>query len=331
MVKVVPLNKTNLNTIPRIFWANLPTPLDKLNNLISLFRNVSIFMKRDDLTGHCFGGNKERKLEFIMGNALEKKAKTIVTVGVLQSNHCRMTTAFANRLGLKTELILIKGDEDEPIEKDGNYFLAEMMGAKIHVVKVNEVQDKINSILDDLRNNGEHPYFIEGGGHNVLGAIGYIYAIKELKEQTEIMEISPDYLVLPTGTGTTQAGLILGKELFDFDIEVIGISVSRSRERCVEEITSIIEKTADYLHLGSEDFNWHIEVNDEYIGKGYRKPTEASTQTIRLIAEKEGLIVDPVFNAKALSGMLDLISKSTIEGNVIYMNTGGFPALFTRT
>lgn len=315
-----------LDRISRIYLANLPTPLERLNNK---FNNATIFMKRDDLTGHCFGGNKERKLEFIMADAVEKKATAIVTVGAFQSNHCRMTTAISNKLGLKTELILIEKEEDGYLD-GGNYFLNKLMGAKIHTVKVSDVQDEINIVLNTLKDNGEQPYFIEGGGHNVFGVIGYIYAMNELKKQTKEMGISPNYLVLPTGTGTTQAGLILGKEIFDFDIEIIGISVARKKERCIQEIETIIKKTEEYLGFDGEDWSQHIKVKDEYIGKGYGIPTEKGMKILGLIAEKEGLMIDPIYNAKAFAGMFDLISGETSKGDVIYLNTGGLPTLFTK-
>ena len=316
-----------LDAVPRTVWAKLPTPLERLNNISHQFKNATIFMKRDDLTGHCFGGNKERKLEFIMADALKKKATVVVTVGTLQSNHCRMTTAFSNKLGLKTELILIGNDE---IKKEGNHFLCELMGAKIHIVGVNEVKNKIEGLLNNLRNNGDVPYFIEGGGHNTIGTLGYIYAIKELKTQMEEMGVSPDYLVLPTGTGTTQAGLLIGTEIFDYDIEIVGISVSREKERCISEIVTTIKKTEEYLTTNKMNYNTHIKICDEYIGEGYGIPTKDSMNALKLLAEKEGLVIDPIYNAKAMAGMFELISKERLQGIIIYLNTGGLPALFTK-
>lgn len=315
-----------LKNIPRIISCFSPTPLERLDNISKIYKN-DIFIKRDDLTGHCFGGNKERKLEFIMADALKRNATVIVTVGALQSNHCRMTTAFSNRLGLKTELILIENDREEEIKKGGNYFLCELMGAKIHVVNANKVKEKIEELLNNLQNGGEKPYFIEGGGHNILGTFGYIYAIKELKNQIKEAGISPDYLVLPTGTGTTQAGLMIGIKIFNCNIKIIGISVARKKERCVKEITNIIKKTERYLNIYNEDYSLCIKVYDEYLGKGYGVSTEKSIKALKLMAEKEGLMIDPIYNAKAIAGMLDLISKNCLKGNVIYLNTGGLPNL----
>jgi len=318
-----------IKNIPKIDSCFLPTPIERLDSVSKIYKN-EIFMKRDDLTGHCFGGNKERKLEFIIADALRKKATALVTVGTLQSNHCRMTAAFGNRVGLKTELILIFDGKDNAIPKEGNYLLSKLMSARIHVVTAHEVKDKIEEVLSNLQDNGEEPYFIEGGGHNVLGMLGYVHAVKELKSQTEEMGISPDYLVLPTGTGTTQAGLILGGRLFDYDVEVIGISVARGKERCVTEITNIIKQTEDYLDIDSKDYMQHIKVYDEYIGKGYGILTKESMEALKLMAEREGLMIDPIYNAKAVAGMFDLMSKGNLTGVVIYLNTGGLPALFER-
>ena len=323
-------HNSELNSIPRIAFANLPTPLDKLNNFIGQYSNAVIYMKRDDLTGQCFGGNKERKLEYIMADALQNKATVLVTVGVLQSNHCRLVTAISNKLGLRSELILINNNETEEIINEGNFFLNNLMGAKIHIVRIDEVQDKIKNVLQNLRDNGEQPYFIEGGGHNVFGAIGYVFALRELKKQIEEMGLLVSYLVLPTGTCTTQAGLILGKRLFGLDIEIIGISIARNKNRCVTDIETIIKKTEVYLNLESTGYVTDIIVYDEYIGKRYGIPTKEGLDLLRVMAEKEGLIIDPIYNAKALAGMFDLISKGVLKGNIIYLNTGGLPALFTK-
>ncbi|MDY6892968.1 MAG: D-cysteine desulfhydrase family protein [Chloroflexota bacterium] len=317
-----------LEEIPRINYCFLPTPLEKLNTVSKMY-NCTILIKRDDLTGHCFGGNKERKLEFILADAVKNNATVIVTVGALQSNHCRMTTSIATSLGFKVELILIS-DGDEELEREGNYFLDVLMGAKIHIVTPNKVQNKIAELMDHLRKNGEKPYFIEGGGHNVLGTIGYIYAIEEIKRQTAEIGLTPDCILLPTGTGTTQAGLILGSRLLHYDVEIIGISVARKTERCVTEIATTIRNTGEYLGVDTAHYDSYIRVYDEYIGQAYGIPTGASMETLQLMAHKEGLILDPIYNAKAAAGMFNLISKGELSGNVIYWNTGGLPALFTE-
>src|SRR3989344_5654184 len=263
------MQENSLASIDRLRLANLPTPLEKMANLSGHVKSAVIYMKRDDQTGHCFGGNKERKLEFILADALKKKASVIVTVGAVQSNHCRATAALSNRMGFKTELILIRSEREKESEKEGNYLLDELMGATIHLVKTDQVQHKIDEVLNCLRQRGERTYFIEGGGHNPLGAISYIYAIKELKAQANGTGETINYLVLPTGTGTTQAGLILGKAMFAWDIKIIGISVSRNKERCISEISAVIRKTEERFKLGDLDFDLdeEIVVYDEYVGE----------------------------------------------------------------
>lgn len=319
------LEVNKLDSIARIPLVNLPTPMERLKNLESEFKGVKIFMKRDDLGGCRFGGNKERKLEFIMADALKKRCATIVTVGTIQSNHCRSVAAISNKFGMKTELILIKNNSGNPKNESG-YSIKELLGAQMHLVKANEVQDKIKDVLKRLKERGKRPYFIEGGGHNVFGVMGYIQAVGELKQQLRSLGILPAYLVLPTGTGSTQAGLIFGKKLFNLDIQIIGISVSRSKKRCISEISNIIRKAEKYLKINLGNFNNDIRVFDDYIGRKYGIPTKKGMGALRLLAEIEGLIVDPIYNAKALAGMFDLISKSMIKGNIIFLNTGGFEA-----
>jgi len=327
---MVPNNKAikKLHTTRRLKVAHLPTPLEELDAISRRFKGARIMMKRDDLTGHSFGGNKERKLEFIMADVLQKKATTAVTIGTIHSNHCRLTTAFCSKLGIKTELILIK--ENGRLKRAGNYFLDALLGAKIHTVSVKRVGEKIQSVLRGLRKRGEKPYFIEGGGHNVLGVVGYVNALKEIKQQAEKMNIKPDYVVVPVGTGTTQAGLILGAALFNFDVKIIGISVGRRKKRCLDEISAVIKPTERYLGFRNISRNNRICVYDDYIGKGYGIPTKASVKTIQLLAETQGALIDPIYNAKAFAGMLDLISKKILRGTIVYLNTGGLPNLLVQ-
>jgi len=297
------ISKYKLKNISKINFALLPTPLEKLTRLSNKYK-INLFMKRDDLTGHCFGGNKERKLEYIFSDAISKKAKTIITVGALQSNHCRMTSVFANKYNLKTELILIKNEQMS--QAGGNYFLNKLSGANINIVNSDEVKDKINE----------------------LGTIGYIFAIKELKDQLDKIKLTPNFIILPTGTGTTQAGLILGAKIFNYNVNIIGISVSRKKKRCIEEISKITKKTEKYLNIDNKKYS--ITVYDDYIGKGYGCPSYESIQAANIMLKKEGILIDPVYNAKAVAGMFDLISKNKFSGNIIYLNTGGLPLLFAK-
>lgn len=322
--------QSKLNSTARIRLACLPTPLEKIKNMRDIFGRSAVYIKRDDLTGHCFGGNKERKLEFFMAEAVKKRATAVVTVGAVQSNHCRMTQAAACALGLKCELILIKDADGGNIEPEGNYFLDKLMGAVIHLVKAAEVNTTINRLMEALKKKGERPYFIPGGGHSYLGAFGHILFMQELKGQLKKTGFRPDYLVLPTGTGTTQAGLILGKLIFGPDINIIGISISRGKERCVQEIAKILTDAEKYLGFEPQVWYNHIHLFDDYIGEKYGSGSKESREALNLLAKREGTILDPIYNAKAFAGMLDLAAKKKISGNIIYLNTGGIPALFTR-
>ena len=312
----------------RINTCFLPTPIQRLNNLSIMFKS-NIFMKRDDLTGNFFGGNKERKLEYIMADVVSKKSTTIVTVGTVTSNHNRITTGFANRLGLKTELIIIEKDNIKT-DENWNFKLCKIFGAKTHLVKPDQVKDKIKQVLKKLKEKGEKPYFIEGGGHNSLGLISYIEMTRELMQQMEIFEIKPDYIVLPVGTGTTYAGILMGCKIFNYNgIKPIGISIARNKNRCIEEIKSVIKETEKQLKNQVFDYSSKIKIFDEYIGKGYGHPTKKSEKTIKTLAEKEGILLDPIYNSKAMSGLIDLVSNKKIDGDIIYINTGGIPNIFS--
>lgn len=319
-----------LAKIPRVHAANLPTPLERCLNIDKAFEGCSIFIKRDDLTGTCFGGNKERNLEFIIADALKGKARTLVTVGAVNSNHCRMVSAFAARYGFKAELILLKKGSGARFENEGNVFLDRLMGAGIRTVDPKDAEKEIDKAMSKLKAKSAKPYFIESGAHNALGVLGYMCCAFELKDQLNRMKIKPDYLVLPTGTGTTQAGLVMGMELLGLEVDIIGVSVARSSERCVKEISLLIEKTEKLLGLKAGTCASRIHVSDKFIGTGYAEPTKGSLGAIRLAAEREAVTLDPVYNAKAFSGMLNMISDGTMRGRIIYLNTGGVPEIFTQ-
>jgi len=313
----------------RINSCFLPTPIHRLNNFSDLLES-NIFMKRDDLTGNFFGGNKERKLEYIMADAISKKSTTIVTVGSVTSNHNRITAGFANRIGLKTELIIIEKENINTLE-NWNYKLCKKLGAEIHIVKKNEVKEKIKNVIKNVEKKGEKPYFIEGGGHNILGTISYIEMVRELFHQMKYLELIADYIVLPVGTGTTYAGIIMGCKIFNYEnVKVIGISIARDKKRCIEEISAIIKDTEENLKTKICDYSSNINIYDNYIGDGYSIPTKKSKNAIKIIAEKEGIILDPIYNGKALSGLIELISDKKINGNIIYINTGGIPNIFSN-
>lgn len=317
-----------LEEIPRIKSAFLPTPLEYLPRLSKKFGNCRIWMKRDDLTGHCFGGNKERKLEYILADAVSKNADAAVTVGAIQSNHCRMTAAMALRLGMKPVLILIEEENGKtPDIPEANHFLDVFMGSTIHLVKKNAVQEKIDSVMAQLRTEGKNPYFIEGGGHNALGAMGYANAFFEIAGQLGEIGEKADHIIVAAGTGTTYAGLFAGAMLDGFKGELHGISVARNKERCSTEIKDILQKMTPILDLPL--FPDAFPVYDEYVGDGYGILYNECIESMNLLAQEEGTMLDPVYNAKTFYGMTDLIRKGRVRGNIVYINTGGLPGIFS--
>ena len=317
-----------LEEIPRIKSAFLPTPLEYLPRFSERLLNCRIWMKRDDLTGHCFGGNKERKLEYILADAVSKNADAAVTVGAIQSNHCRMTAAMALRLGMKPVLILIEEENGKtPGIPEANHFLDVFMGSEIHLVKKNAVQEKIDSVMAQLRTEGRNPYFIEGGGHNALGAMGYANAFFEIAGQLGEIGEKADHIIVAAGTGTTYAGLAAGAMLCGFRGELHGISVARNKERCSTEIKDILQKMMPILDLPLSPDTF--QVYDEYVGNGYGVLYDECIEAMSILAQEEGTMLDPVYNSKAFYGMTDLIGKERICGNVVYINTGGLPGIFS--
>ncbi|OGV52407.1 MAG: hypothetical protein A2017_10850 [Lentisphaerae bacterium GWF2_44_16] len=306
--------------IPHLNKALLPTPLEYLPNLSSS-AGTGVYIKRDDLSGHSFGGNKERKLDYIIKDARLQERKTLLTVGAPHSNHCRMTAALGAVYGMKVELIIISAETN--LDRDeGNMMLDMLFGANISIVPPQQVQSKI----DEMMNSLDAPYFIEGGGHCVLGLIAYIAAAEELKIQCENKGILPEYIVLPCGTGTTLAGIAMGCSLINWDVKVLGISVARSEKRCREEIDSICGRGCDYLQIPQQQMKY--EISDRFIGSGYGESYPESVAALKRVAVLEGIILDPIYNAKTMCGLLSGIENGNISGTVIYWNTGGQPALF---
>lgn len=306
--------------IPRLDRVLLPTPLEYLDHLSALCGHT-VYMKRDDLSGHCFGGNKERKLDYIIKDAVLNGHRTLLTLGAAHSNHCRMTAAIGSAQGMNVELIIIS-DNPALDRSEGNMMLDVMFDAKINIVPSLLVQNAI----DERMNSIDKPYFIEGGGHCVLGLIAYVAAARELKLQCDGIGLCPEYIVVPCGTGTTLAGIALGCSLMEWDVKVRGISVARSAVRCGEEVDSISLKGCEYLELPPRETEY--DIYDQYIGSGYGELYRECTDILFRVAKLESVMLDPVYNAKAMTGMLAEMESGNISGPVVYWNTGGQPALF---
>lgn len=324
--------------IKRVRLGLFPTPLEELRALSSFLGGPRIFIKRDDLSGLGLGGNKLRKLEYAMAEAQEQGASAVITSGAVQSNHCRLVTAAANRLGLKTYLVL-RGEEPELAT--GNLLVDKILGAtEIHYVSTTgaygdtkgegPVERKVRELEEILRSEGEVPYYIPNGCRPLHGALGYASCVREVVDQLFDLNLAPDYFVTACGTTSTQGGLILGSELYCQGMaKVIGISISGPREKLVEKIRNSLSEAHAFLGLRYE-VPQDIEVYDDYIGEGYGLPTPAMEEAVELLARKEGIVLDPVYTGKAMAGLIDLVRKGRFhkEEVVVFIHTGGIPGLF---
>lgn len=323
-----------MNKIPLAF---LPTPLEYAENLTKLLEGPRIFLKRDDCTGLAFGGNKTRKLEYIMADVLEKQADVIITIGGLQSNWARQTAAAARKLGLKIILVL---NSEEPEEYQGNLLLDSILGCDIRFKPYTDEEEQreeagetpiTGGIAEEIKKNGKIPYIIPLGGCNPTGNLGYINAVKELKKQSEEKNMNIDYIISAVGTGGTQAGIELGLKLYEMNTKCYGISISRHIKPKSQEITDLCNQTVKYFKLECSQFSPNeIEVNYDYIGEGYAIPTNECIKAIHTVAQTEGVILDPVYTGKAMAGLIDLIKKGKFKKNenVVFLHTGGEIANF---
>ena len=319
-----------LSGFPRVRLAHLPTPLEEMRNFSKVLDGPRLFVKRDDCTGLGLGGNKIRKLEFLMGEALELKADTVITTGGVQSNHARQTAAVAGKLGMEA-ILLLRGEEPEEVR--GNLLLDRILGAQVRFVEASdflEVDRAAYTLGSELEASGKRPYVIPLGGSTPTGSLGYVAAALEIAGQIQEMGIRVDTVVLANGSAGTQAGLALGFKALHSGIQVIGISVSRSRDVLSAQVLDLGNRTAQKLgvdiRLDPED----AVVYPDYVGAGYAIATKEGVEAIKLLARTEGLFLDPVYTSKAMAGLIDLVGKGVLtkEQNVLFLHTGGSPGLF---
>ncbi|NLU46560.1 MAG: D-cysteine desulfhydrase family protein [Syntrophomonadaceae bacterium] len=313
-------------TPSRISLGFFPTPLHELKNLSAHMGGPRIWIKRDDCTGLALGGNKVRKLEYILADALQKKADVLITVVAVTSNHARQTAAAAAVLGLECHLVLIGRP---PEVKQGNYLLDDLLGAKTVCAPSRMVDDTVARLIEEYREQGKNPYYIPAGGHNIWGALAYKDGFQELVDQADFQI---DAVFNAIGTGTTHAGLVLGKNSLQHPAEIIGISVGGSHTWCSEQILEVLHEGERMLGLTpTPATDLHIE--EGYVGEGYTRPYPELRETIRLLARTEGILLDPVYTGKAMVGMLDLIRQGRFarEQNIVFWHTGGAPELFTNS
>lgn len=318
----------SLETLPRIDLAHLPTPLDEAPRLSVALKAPRIFIKRDDLTGLALGGNKVRKLEFVMADAVQKGADVVITTGSSQSNHACQTAAAACKLSMKAILVLERGVH---IETQGNLLLDDIFGAEVRLLADGSLVDEtMEKSAEEMRRRGHSPYLIPEGASNALGASGYVNAVKEICKQSAQKRIIPQYLIVPAGSIGTMAGLIVGARYFQAPFKVIGISVKLDRETLAEKIAGLANETAQLSGMNLTFAPSEIKIYDEYVGEGYGMPTPQCVEAMRLVARTEGLILDPVYSAKAMAGFADLVrqGKFTSQDTVVFIHTGGAPSVF---
>ena len=309
----------------RIVLAHLPTPIEPLPRLTKLLQGPRLFIKRDDLTGLGLGGNKTRKLEYLAADALAQGCRTLITTGAVQSNHCRQVAAAAARLGLGC--ILVLAGEDPGI-RQGNLLLDELSGAKLIFVPKKERDQRLQQAFTQAEENGMQPYLIPYGGSNPIGVQGYIQAMQELQDQN----LQPDWIVLASSSGGTQAGLVLGAEQTGFPGRILGISVDKHADELTQTIMALANQTAAWLGIDKKIESEDVLVNDAYCQEGYGVLQPAEVEAIRLFARTEGILLDPVYTGRAAAGLIDLIRKGFFSPNetVLFWHTGGIPALFAE-
>ncbi len=312
--------------IPRLRFAHLPTPIEELPRLTAVLGGPRIFVKRDDQTGLAFGGNKTRKLEFLVAEAQKQGAKMMISAGAIQSNHCRQTAAAAAKFGFECTLILTGELPDQP---SANLLLDELFGAKIVNVIDRADRDRVlKETFDKAMADGKKPYLVPYGGSSTTGALGYTFAMEEFMKQN----IGVDWIVFGTSSGGTHAGLVLGQRVFGYKGKVLGISIDESEDWIKTHISALASDTSKRLGKRIDFTTDDVLATDKYCKAGYGVLTQAEREAIRLFASKEGLLLDPVYTGRAAAGLIDLIRKGYFKKDetILFWHTGGQPALFAE-
>jgi D-cysteine desulfhydrase family pyridoxal phosphate-dependent enzyme len=323
--KLAEAQKRGETMLPRLNFAHLPTPLEALPRLSAALQGPQIWVKRDDQTGLAFGGNKTRKLEFLIADAQAAGAETLITAGAVQSNHCRQTAAAASRFGFNCILVLAG---EKAVDPSGNYFLDRFLGAEIVWAGESGREQAMEKTFESALEDRKKPYLIPYGGSNEIGAASYVFALQELLDQKADL----DWIIFPSSSGGTQAGLVVGGQMFSFQGRILGISIENPALILKERVAKLAGETARILGDHSKFFPDEILVNDNYLGAGYGVMGEPEAEAINLLARQEGLLLDPVYTGRAAAGLIDLIRSGffTADQNVLFWHTGGTPALFAH-
>jgi L-cysteate sulfo-lyase len=322
-----------LEDFPRLRLGHWPTPLEPMDRLARQLGNRRLYIKRDDCTGLAVGGNKTRKLEFLVGDALKEGADTLITHGAVQSNHVRQTGAAAAIAGLRCEAILEERVQNAPAayHESGNVFLDRLFGIKLHRVPSGTVMDDaLESLAQQLRGSGAKPYVIPGGGSNALGSLGYVDCVLELQRQCETQGLRKPHLVHATGSAGTQAGLVAGVHALGLDWPVTGIGVRAPKDMQEKRVHDLAVKVVAKLGIDRPLPREKVFADDGYIGAGYGQPTDAMIEAVQLLARTEGILADPVYTGKGLAGMFAWVraGRFDADADIIFVHTGGSPGLF---
>ncbi|MDR3566246.1 MAG: D-cysteine desulfhydrase [Negativicutes bacterium] len=326
----------NLAQFPRRRYTEGQTPLEFLPNLTAKLGGPQLYIKRDDLLGLAAGGNKTRKLEFLVADALAQGADTLITCGAVQSNHCRLTLAAAVKEGLQCRLVL---EERVPgsykPQGSGNNFLFHLLGVEATTVMPggSDMLKAMQDVADQLKSVGRKGYIIPGGGSNEIGATGYVACAEEILAQSFEKGINFDYIITTSGSAGTHAGLLTGFYGTNSNIPVIGINISRKNAQQVELVYNLVVKTAARVGIKAPIPKEAVVCYEEYVGPGYSLPTPEMVEAVELLARTEGILLDPVYTGKAMSGLIGLIRQGFFKktDNVCFVHTGGAPALFVYT
>ncbi|MEM7250835.1 MAG: D-cysteine desulfhydrase [Pseudomonadota bacterium] len=322
----------NLDRFSRVDLCHRPTPIEAMPRLSESLNGPTLWVKRDDCTGLATGGNKTRKLEFLIGEALAEGADIIVTQGAVQSNHVRQSAAAACRHGLACHALLERRvpHTHREYEESGNVLLDRLFGTTIEYRESGlDMNAEAQTVCERLRAEGRKPYFIPGGGSNETGALGYVGCAEEIVAQSNALGVTFDWVVMGTGSTGTQAGLVAGFHALGVGVRVMGVSVRQPRERQIDAVHDLAARTAAKLDAPRLPRDL-IEVDDGYVGAGYGIPAESTLEAISIAARTEGLLLDPVYAGKGFAGMLGLIRTGAFNGkqNILFLHTGGAVALF---
>lgn len=319
--------------IPRLPLSHAPTPIERLSRLGEQLGTNHLWIKRDDCTGLGLGGNKTRKLEYLMADAQQQGATVVLTAGGLQSNHARQTAAAAARLGMACELVLepVSGTPETLYDHTGNVLLDRLFGAALTRVNTGEdLESVLNQRARAHADAGEVPYVVPVGGSNEVGSLGYVRCLSEIAKWQYDADVEFDRIVLATGSAGTQAGLLVGANLFDVKADVLGFCVSRSTEDQHELVQDLTERLHYSLTGSTLSYQDRVRTDGDYVGPGYGVATDGMRQAVRVVAEQEGILLDPVYTGKAMNGLIDYYRQEWIrpDERVLFLHTGGAPALF---